>query len=253
MTAPVAPVVPFEAVTFDYWNTLARPDDSRFREHRLTGLHVAIVERGGDVTLDQVEEAASGLFDLFNEAWEQNRQFTSEHAVDAVLSNLSLTFDGTERHDVSEAFAHAIEDPPLLAPNVTETLDGLRDRGIRIGIICDVGMTPSVALRRYLERHEVLDRFDHWSFSDEVGVYKPHPEIFEHAMAGLGVSEPARVAHVGDLRRTDVAGAVEFGMTAVRYRAINDDDPDEGEPGHGVEAHHVIDDHSELEGLLGLT
>ncbi len=252
MTRAVASSASFDAVTFDYWNTLARPDEKRFREHRLTSLQVAITDRGGDVTLDQVEEAAAGLFGLFNRSWEANCQFTYLHAVDEVLFQLDLDFTGAERHEVAERFAHVIEDPPLLAPNITETLDALRGWGIRIGIVCDVGMTPSVVLRRYLDTHGLLDRFDHWSFSDEVGVYKPHPEIFEHALSGLGVVDPGRVAHVGDLHRTDVAGANEFGMTSVRYRALNDDVPDEGDPGHGVEAHHVIDDHRELGRVLDL-
>ena len=78
-------------------------------------------------------------------------------------------------------------------------------------------MTPSTSLRRQLERHGLLDYFDHWSFSDEVGWYKPAPQIFEHALAGLGVTEPARAAHVGDLRRTDVAGARAHGLLSVRY------------------------------------
>lgn len=253
MTPGAPPAATFEAVTFDYWNTLARPDDSRFREHRLTGLHLAIVDKGGEATLDQVEDASSGLFDLFNRAWEENRQFTSVHAVEEVLSRLGMDLSDAERHEVAEAFAHAIEDPPQLAPNVIETLDELRGEGLRIGIICDVGMTPSVVLRKYLDRYGVLDRFDHWSFSDDVGVYKPHPEIFKHAIDGLGVDDPSRVAHVGDLRRTDVAGANAFGMTSVRYRALNDDEPDGSEVGRDVEAHHVIDDHADLVPVLGLT
>ena len=66
----------------------------------------------------------------------------------------------------------------------------------------------------------LLGYFDHWSFSDEVGWYKPAPEIFRHALDGLGGVAPERAAHVGDLRRTDVAGARAMGMTAVRYRGV---------------------------------
>jgi putative hydrolase of the HAD superfamily len=95
---------------------------------------------------------------------------------------------------------------------------------VRIGIVCDVGMTPSTALRAHLRRHGLLEHFTHWSFSDEVGVYKPAPEIFEHALTGLGRVAPDRAAHVGDLRRTDVAGARAMGMTAVRYTGVFDDD-----------------------------
>jgi putative hydrolase of the HAD superfamily len=97
----------------------------------------------------------------------------------------------------------------------------------------------------------VLDLFDHWSFSDEVGCYKPAAAIFEHALAGLGVGSPERAAHVGDLRRTDAAGARAIGMTAVRYRGVFDDPPPEDHD--ALDAHHVIDDHADLLAVLGFT
>ena len=106
--------------------------------------------------------------------------------------------------------------------------------------------TPSVALRHHLERHGVLELFDHFSFSDEVGWYKPAPTIFRHALDGLGGVDPSRAAHVGDLRRTDVAGARAMGMTSVRYRGIYDDTSD------APDADVVCDTHDEVaEVLLG--
>jgi len=112
-------------------------------------------------------------------------------------------------------------------------------------VICDVGMAPSTTLRRFLEQFELLGSFDHFSFSDEVGVYKPDPRIFAHALAGVGVDDPARALHVGDIRRTDVAGALGAGMVAVRFRGVADD----AETVEAPEAPHVIDD---LRALLSL-
>ena len=130
-------------------------------------------------------------------------------------------------------------------------LPQLRAAGVRVGIICDVGMsTPSPVLREILNRFGLLDHFDHWSFSDEVGVYKPDPTIFDHALAGLG-TVPERTAHVGDLRRTDVGGAREAGWVSVRYRGLFDDGVDE-EPSADVEAHHVVDHHADLLEVLDL-
>ncbi len=106
-------------------------------------------------------------------------------------------------------------------------LPSLSGRGIRLGIICDVGFTPSSALLAHLERHGLVKYFDHWSFSDEVGVYKPDPRIFTHALDGLGRPDPARCVHVGDRKRTDVAGARAAGMRAVRITTAFED-PDEG-------------------------
>ena len=70
----------------------------------------------------------------------------------------------------------------------------------------------------------MLRFFDDMAFSDEVGFYKPAPEIFEHALAGLGDVAPADAAHVGDRQRTDVGGALAAGMRAIRYSAILDED-----------------------------
>ncbi len=94
----------------------------------------------------------------------------------------------------------------------------------------------------------MLRFFDHWSFSDEVGCFKPWPAVFEHALEGLGIDDASSVAHVGDSRRTDVAGAQAMGMTAVRYTYFVD------APAHtGPEAHHVLDDHAKLAPALGIS
>jgi FMN phosphatase YigB (HAD superfamily) len=52
--------------------------------------------------------------------------------------------------------------------------------------------------------------------------------------------------HVGDLRRTDIAGASALGMRTVRYRALHDDPDVDG----GIEADFVLDSHRELPGLI---
>jgi FMN phosphatase YigB (HAD superfamily) len=57
------------------------------------------------------------------------------------------------------------------------------------------------------------------------------------------------MAHIGDLRRTDVGGARAVGWTAVRYRGLNDDAP--GDDDH-PDASVVIDHHDELIEALGL-
>ena len=135
--------------------------------------------------------------------------------------------------------------PLRLAPGVEDCIRRLKEADIRIGIVCDVGMTASPTLRERLDMFGVLRYFDHWSFSDEVGCFKPWPAVFEHALAGLGVDEPGNAAHVGDSRRTDVAGAQAMGMTAVRYTYFVDAPADSG-----PEAHHVLDDHGKLAAAL---
>ena len=118
--------------------------------------------------------------------------------------------------------------PLRLAPGIRECLRDLKDAGVSIGIVCDVRMTPAPTLRERLGGFGVLGAFDHWSFSDEVGCFKPWPGVFRHALSGLGIDDPSLAAHVGDSRRTDVAGARAAGMTAIRYSYFVDAPPDTG-------------------------
>lgn len=270
------------AVTFDFWDTLVKaPTAAATRAARRQRL--AMVLRGAARDLDDaaLDRALAEVRRQFDQRWVANVQFSGVEATDLLIEILDLpTGDARWRAEAADAFM-GVGDPhlPDLTDNIAVTLRALKAREVRVGIICDVGLSPSTVLRSYLDRHGVLDLFDHWSFSDEVGVYKPAPEIFEHALAGLGGIPPERAAHVGDLRRTDVAGARAFGMTAVRYAGSNDDAaptppvsdataPGEGDgahasapavtgaaPGSGdePEGHVVITDHTDLLGALGWT
>ena len=154
---------------------------------------------------------------------------------------------------VSSITDPAPEHDPQPCDHVAEALDGLRAAGVKIGIICDVGLAPSSTLRRYLDRHDLLRRFDHCSFSDEVGCFKPDPAIYAHALAGLGGFDPTEAAHIGDLRRTDVAGAQAAGWFAVRYTGANDDPGSSADGSDQIEADAVIADHAHLLAAVGLT
>jgi putative hydrolase of the HAD superfamily len=240
-----------EAVTFDFWNTLVAADTRTTRAARRRRVLAALAGHGhGEVTGAELERAFDAAVAAFDGAWRANRQFTARDGAELVVRKLGRPLDRRAHAAVVDAFVGAGEEVlPPLAANVATVLRALDGAGVRLGIVCDVGMTPSTVLRRYLELHGVLDAFSHWSFSDEVGVYKPAPAIFEHALAGLGRPAPQHSLHVGDLRRTDVAGARAAGMTAVRYRGLHDDAPVEGDP--APEGHHIVGDHLELVGLTG--
>lgn len=181
-------------------------------------------------------------------SWKANEQYLAAQAAETIVESLGFAVPPDVRDTLVEAFVEAGEGAELhLVDHVPDCLSALHDAGVRVGIVCDVGMTASPILRSHLERRGVLSRFDHWSFSDEVGAYKPSPVIFEDALAGLGGVAPAAAAHVGDLRRTDVAGALAMGMTAVRFTGVFDDDS-QPEP----EGHHVLASHADLAPALGL-
>lgn len=238
-----------EAVTFDFWNTLACESPPGYMQELRRAAWVGVLEEVGmPVEPDRLDSALGSAWTRHTEAWEVGRQFGARPAAAHALEQLALELPQATRERLIETFAGAGANAELhLTPGIQECLRACRAAGVRLGIVCDVGFTAGELLREFLARQGLLELFDGWAFSDEVGAYKPSAEIFAHALRELGGVEPSRAAHIGDLRRTDIAGARAMGMTAIRYTGIFDDDT-QPEP----EGHHVVAHHAELPQVLGL-
>jgi putative hydrolase of the HAD superfamily len=236
----------YDAVTFDFWNTLVWEEAGHLRGLRAQAWAGLLEEAGFAAERSLLDAVFERSWERYVTSWTANQQYQAVHAAEEILEHLGFPVPPHVRRELIDAFTDAGRHAELhLTPGIEECLRALKGAGLRLGIICDVGMTPSDQLRDHLDRRGLLELFDHWSFSDEVGHYKPSPVIFEHALAGLGGVAPARAAHVGDIRRTDVAGARAMGMTAIRYTGISDDTTNP-EP----EGHHVVADYADLPGLV---
>jgi len=97
-----------------------------------------------------------------------------------------------------------------LYPEVTETLLGLRRRGLILGVISNfdsrlVGILAGLGAGRLFEEIVVSSR---------IGYAKPHPEIFRIALSRHGL-RPENAIHVGDSPINDLQGARNAGLRAV--------------------------------------
>jgi FMN phosphatase YigB (HAD superfamily) len=215
----------YEAITFDFWNTLMWEEPGSLRESRLAVWADALERVNARVeSIELLEHAHDAAHETYVESWKAGRQFCFEDAAEHILESL----DGDRREDVLRVIVDGFEEGGRQAAvhpshGVRECLEALERADVRVGIVCDIGLTPSPVVCELLDRHDLLGFFDGTSFSDEVGSYKPDPVIFEHALATLGGVAPDRAAHVGDRRRTDVAGAIAMGMTAVLYNGVFED------------------------------
>jgi FMN phosphatase YigB (HAD superfamily) len=112
-------------------------------------------------------------------------------------------------------------------PDAFETLDWLRDHGIRIGCVTNrVFGGP-----RFTEelRELALDRyFESTAVSCDMGYMKPHPRIFEHVFAEMGI-DPHETAMVGDSLRADVRASQSLGMMGIWRCKEQKDPPHEAE------------------------
>lgn len=250
-------------VTFDCWQTLlveAGPSHG----------HSARVRLVCEATGADPKAAAAALRDAWRThqlSWHRRVAFTGRDMTLAALSALGARLDPARTETLIDALEAEILGHDIVA------IDGSRDvlarlaaRGVRTALICDTGYTPGRIVRQLLRRVGLLEYLEVTAFSDEVGVPKPHPRMFRAALGTLCVDAKGAV-HVGDLRRSDVAGARAEGMGSVRITVINDDAAAERSGNAPVigcteagcsplcdrpEADAVVASYAELSTLLGL-
>ncbi len=230
------------AVTFDYWNTLMAEPAGAMRGSRRAAVLAAAEAHGVEVDEGRLAAAIEEVSRRLRTRWLGEQHFSPAEGAATLADELGL--EGELREQVVADVLEAGGEVELTsAPYIGEALEQLRSEGRVLAIVCDAGLTGGRTLRRLLEREGLLDHFSAWAFSDEVGSYKPSPQIFAAALSGLGAA-PGEALHIGDLRRTDIAGARAFGMRTARYCGFFEDLAD------GPEADLVIDDHRKLPTLL---
>jgi putative hydrolase of the HAD superfamily len=209
------------AVTFDCWGTLIRDRD----------MDAAMARRERAITrlLGVDEQRAAGLlkeaWERHHDAWTRISQFGPGRMAVHCVRELGVKDEGVLAELRAEFEEATLEVGVEAVDGVHETLGGLEARGIRRGLVCDTGMTPGRVVRRLLEDLGVASYLEVLGFSDEIGVPKPDRGIFATVLAELG-AKPEESVHVGDLKRSDIAGALSFGMRAVRFRGVHDDASD---------------------------
>lgn len=228
-------------MTFDFWNTLflPPPDALRARARRLAGWM-----RAGD---DAVHAVLVEGLRLHDAAWREGRLWGPARLAELLIERFRPEgLDAGRTRELVEVSAVEVGEQPMAGAG--ETVRALRRAGLHLGVISDTGFSPGHVLRGCMERAALIEHFEPAAlvFSDEVGVYKPHPRIFHAALDALG-AEPREAAHVGDLRFTDVAGARAVGMRAVRFNGGREDGDD------GPEADVVIARLTDLPAALGLS
>lgn len=238
---------PPRAVTFDCWSTLIYElDPDGGRAVRAASLAETAKRLGADVNGERAAQALHTAWLRHWELWSQGIGSGSPEMASWAMEELGLR-DGEAEAQLVRAFSEAsLAEDIRRMEGARETLEELARRGIRRALICDTGFSPGEVVRRILGREGLLDLLEVTIFSDEVGVPKPNPRMFEAALDACEVTAPDAV-HVGDLRRTDVAGARAVGMGSVRMKWHHDDRSEH------PDADAVAESHAHLQEILGLT
>lgn len=235
------------AVTFDCWQTLIHEADWVVAH----GLRVQALEHAARIA--GLEPKPGDALRAFDAAWQRHMDLWSSQVASGArevahwaLQELGLEPEGEGFEPLLVAFEEASHSGRVCEiDGARQTLLRLREAGVGAALICDTGLTPGRVVRQLLDREGLLEPLGATIFSDEWSLPKPHPRVFEAALEALDV--PAEDAvHVGDLRRTDVAGARAVGMGTIRLKAMNDD------TSALQDADHVAASHAEVLALLGV-
>jgi putative hydrolase of the HAD superfamily len=234
-----------KAITFDFWDTLYKAAPYAFALRRRFMFDL-FARHHIDVSVEQVDEAEDVARREWNRAWRE--QYRTPPAADWVrwmLDELLITLPPDDFGALADYFDRSLleADPgPTLIDGAGEAVRRLAQI-YRLGIISDSGLSVGNTLRHFLKRDGLLECFTCTTFSDEVGVSKPHVHIFRVTLDRLGV-QPHEAVHIGDLTQSDIAGAKASGMYAVRLTANYDD------ANRSIEPDAVVKSYAEFEAWL---
>ncbi|OLB03309.1 MAG: hypothetical protein AUH14_13405 [Candidatus Rokubacteria bacterium 13_2_20CM_69_15_1] len=210
-------------VTLDFWGTLLHDppsSDNRYKKRRVADFETILAAAGVRARASALDRAYDESGAFLSRVWSQNRDVPVTEHVRAILAavdpGLPQRVTGETMAMLIEAYARpALLVPPAVDESARGALAALAGRGYTLALVSNIMRSPGVTLRRLLERYGLLGYFRHTTFSDEVGVRKPDPEIFALTLRALG-AEPEGAVHVGDDAVLDVQGAHAAGMRVIQ-------------------------------------
>ncbi len=103
-----------------------------------------------------------------------------------------------------------------LIRGMADALHGLHARNYRLALVADTRPGTPVNV---LQQHGLLELFEVLSISEEIGVEKPHADIFLHALEDMHIpaQEYPQVLMVGNNLERDILGANRLGLRTVYF------------------------------------
>ncbi|WP_019615664.1 pyrimidine 5'-nucleotidase [Psychromonas ossibalaenae] len=154
----------------------------------------------------------------------------------------NIRFEGwAEKLNVStqvlnSAFLEAMADICSPLPGAKELLASLHGK-VKMGIITN-GFTELQEIR--LKRTGFTEYFDSLIISEQVGLAKPHPGIFEHALASIGQPQKDQVLMVGDNPHSDILGGLNAGLDTCWLNVNGLENPADIRPHYQVSSLHEL-------------
>ena len=196
----------FEGLT-EFCNRLDEAE--RFDEPHLLPIALDIF---GNEKLDMTSEYVAMRKTAKSKTMVTARRMYFDNYYSFVLTDFGLDEESVRSY--AEELAHMWEVTHYhraLRPHVREMLEGLKDLGMKLGVISNTASLYQVF--DILKEYGIRDYFQDVTLSSVTGYRKPNPNIFMVSLHQVQ-SDPAHCAYVGDTISRDVIGPIRMGFGA---------------------------------------
>jgi HAD superfamily hydrolase (TIGR01549 family) len=196
--------------------------DRRRDQLRCEGLRESLAKLGVNVSIEDLAAAFRQSNHWLVDIWKRGGQVSTLEQIRYIVNHaaqreVALSTDPAELTLLEESYwGPSLAVAPAMNIEVPELLRQLRNRSLKIGLVCNTGRGPGHALRQLMRREGILHYFDETIFSDEVGYGKPDKRIYQTAAKRLGL-QPSEILHVGDNIENDVRAAQDAGMKTLLF------------------------------------
>lgn len=200
------------AVLFDFHNTIVK----RVTFDPEMGIRalLKLAKKPSSISIQEALVRYATLDSQLSAVWKTSDVWSTEQQFHKLLfDGLGISFEVTPDELEQCFFEAATAFEPM--EGIQTCLSRLHAYGIRLGVVSNE-IFSGASLQLVLGRLGIADPFEFVVSSADYGIGKPHPLIFEAAVAKIGV-EHSMVWFVGDSLKADIAGANEAGLFSVWY------------------------------------
>lgn len=209
-----------EVVSFDIWKTIFKSNPA-YSPHRSRAIGETLLP-GVRFKFERVDKIVKRVKDETDEMTRgDGKQYGFRDRINLVWKYLGprgrvkvITEEMYEKLE-QQLSGFMAEMPPFLnEPEIPFVIETLKKRGYKIALMSNTGFIDGVHMRVALNHYGILGHVNFVYFSNEVGLAKPNPQIFQRLLQDTKV-EACEALHVGDDVKTDYYGALDSGLRAL--------------------------------------
>ena len=153
------------------------------------------------------------------------------------IDKIDMSFD---ENDFATTYMKYLGDGSFLFEGARKLIKDLSDKYI-LSIVTN-GLT--IVQERRIKKSSIAKYFEDIVISEEIGIAKPHPDIFEHAIGNLGEFNKDEILMIGDNLSSDIKGGINYNIDTCWYN------PNKKENKSDLSPTYEISDYKELRNIL---